>query len=418
VIPIDRIQVTPELDAWLRETRRYLHMNPELSLQETNTARFVAGHLRELGIEHRTGVGGDGRSLFMSREALAAAGVEPGPTTGGTGVVGLIRGRRPGKTVLLRADMDALPIEEENDVPYRSTRAGVMHACGHDVHTTILLGVAEVLNGLRDEFDGTVKLMFQPAEEGPGGAIAMIHDGVLDDPPVDAAIALHVGVDCEPGQIAVSPGPATAAADTVKIEVTGRGGHAAAPHNAVDTVVVAAHILIALQTIVSREVSPLESAVVTFGAIHSGSANNVIPQTAVLEGTVRTYTAAVRDHIERRIAEIASGVASAMRAEAKTTYLRGYPPMYNDPAVTEIVRSAAAEVLGAENVLDRAPLMAGEDMAFIAERVPTCMFGLGVRNTERGIVYPPHHPRFDADEDALAVGVKTMVAAALRYLGS
>ncbi|MDI3341673.1 MAG: amidohydrolase [Sphaerobacter sp.] len=415
---VDRIQVSPELDAWLRETRRYLHMNPELSLQETNTARLVAGHLRELGIEHRTGVGGDGRSLFMSREALAAAGIEPGSTTGGTGVVGLIRGRRPGKTVLLRADMDALPIDEQNDVPYRSTRAGVMHACGHDVHTTILLGVAEVLHGLRNQFDGTVKLMFQPAEEGPGGAAAMIQDGVLDNPPVDAAIALHVAVDYRAGQIGVSPGATTAAADTVKIVVKGVGGHAARPHAAVDATVVAAHILVALQTIVSREVDPLEAAVVTFGKLVAGTANNVIPDSAVLEGTVRTYSPAVRDHIERRIGEIATGVAAAMRAEAQVTYLRGYPAMHNDPALTAIVRAAASEIVGADNVFDRPPIMAGEDMAFIAERVPTCMFSLGVANPERGIVYPPHHPRFDADEDALAVGVRIMAAAALRYLES
>lgn len=412
------VQITPEMDAWLRETRRYIHVNPELSLQESGTARLVAGHLRELGIEHRTGVGGDGRSLFMSKEQLAKAGITPGPATGGNGVVALIHGRGPGKTVLLRADMDALPIEEQNDVPYRSTHPGVMHACGHDLHTTILLGVAEVLNGLRDQFDGTVKLMFQPAEEGPGGGAAMVHDGVLEKPKVDAAIALHVGVDRRAGQISVSEGANTAAADTVQIVVKGVGGHAAAPHHAVDTIVVAAHILIALQSIVSREIDPLGTAVVTFGSLHSGTASNIIPETAMLNGTVRTYTSEVRDHIERRIGEIASGVAGAMRAEAQTTYLRGYPPMYNDPAVTAIVRAAAAEVLGAENVFERAPIMAGEDMAFVAEQVPTCMYSLGVADPDRGIIYPPHHPRFDADEDALATGVKTMVASALRYLAS
>lgn len=414
----DLVQVTPELDAWLRETRRYLHMNPELSLEEYNTSRLVAGHLKELGVEHRTGVGGDGRSLFMSPEALAAAGISPGPTTGGTGVIGLIHGRRPGKTLLLRADMDALPIEQQNDVPYRSTKPGVMHACGHDVHTTILMGVAEVLNQLRAHFDGTVKLMFQPAEEGPGGAVAMIHDGLLENPKVDAAIALHVAVDCRAGQISVNDGPTCAAADTVKIVVKGVGGHAARPHSTVDATLVGAQILVALQSIVSREVNPLDTAVVTFGKLIAGTANNVIPDTAVLEGTVRTYNPEVRDHIERRIGEVARGVAQAMRAEAEVTYLRGYPPLINDPEVTQIVREAAAEVLGPENVLPREPLMAGEDMAFVGERVPTCMYSLGVGDPERGLIYPPHHPKFDADEDALAVGVRTMVAAALRYLNS
>ncbi|HET9015239.1 MAG TPA: M20 family metallopeptidase [Thermomicrobiaceae bacterium] len=408
--------ISAELDAWLRETRRYLHMHPELSLEEANTARLVAGHLRELGIEHRPGVGGDGRSLFMSAAALEAAGIVPGPTTGGNGVVALLHGRGQGRTVLIRADMDALPIDEQNQTDYRSTRSGVMHACGHDVHTTILLGVAEILAGMRDQFDGTVKLMFQPAEEGPGGAVAMIHDRVLDDPPVDAALALHVAADYRAGQIGVGAGAAYAAADTVKIVVKGVGGHAARPHAAVDATLVGAQILVALQTIVSREIDPQDTAVITFGTLHAGTANNVIPDTAILQGTVRTYTPEVRDHIERRIAEVASGVARSMRAEATTTYLRGYPSMRNDPALTELVRGAAREVLGPDNVFDREPSMAGEDLAFIAQQVPTCMFSLGVADPARGIIYPPHHPQFDADEDALAVGVRVMVAAALRYL--
>lgn len=411
------VRVTPELDAWLRETRRYLHMNPELSLQEVNTSRLVAGHLRELGIEHRTGVGGDGRSLFMSPEALAAAGITPGPTTGGTGVVGLIRGGKGrGKTLLLRADMDALPIEEQNETPYRSTRPGVMHACGHDVHTTVLLGVAEVLSGLREHFAGTVKLMFQPAEEGPGGALAMIHDGVLEDPPVDAAVALHVDVGRRAGQIAVSAGPVTAAADTFKITVRGVGGHAARPQAAVDPVVVAAHIVVALQSLVSREVDPLEAAVITVGKLQAGTATNIIPDHATLEGTVRTYSPEVRDHLERRIAELASGIVQGLRAQAETVYLRGYPAMRNDPALTALVQEVGRELLGPENVFEREPLMAGEDFAFVSQHVPTCMFSLGVANPERGLIYPPHHPKFDADEDVLAVGVRMMAAIALRYL--
>ncbi len=409
-------KVTPELDAWMRETRRYLHMNPELSLQETNTSRLVSGHLNELGIKHKTGVGGDGRSLFMDADALKAAGITPGPATGGTGILATIQGRKPGKTLLIRADMDALPIDEQNDVSYKSTKPGVMHACGHDVHTTVLMGVAEVLNGLRDQFDGTIKLMFQPAEEGPGGAVAMINDKILEDPKVDAALALHVGVGMHAGQIAVGSGPAHAAADTIKIVINGVGGHAARPQAAVDTMLVAAHVLIALQTIVAREVDPFEPAVVTFGTLHGGTANNIIPARAEMNGTVRTHSPAVRDLIEKRIGEIATGVAKAMRADADVVYLRGYPSMSNDKALSDVVREAATEVLGQENVVEREPSMAGEDLAFIAERVPTCMFGLGVSDPARGIIYPPHHPRFDADEDALATGVKVMVASALKYL--
>jgi amidohydrolase len=410
------VQVSPELDAWMRETRRHLHMNPELSLHENNTSRLVSGHLKELGIKHRTGVGGDGRSLFMDADELKAAGITPGPTTGGTGILGIIEGRKPGKVLLIRADMDALPIDEQNDVPYKSTKPGVMHACGHDLHTTILMGVAEVLNGLRDQFDGTVKLMFQPAEEGPGGAVAMINDKILEDPNVDAALALHVGVGIRAGQIALRTGPVNAAADTLKIVVRGVGGHAARPQAAVDTMVVAAHILIALQTIVSREVDPFQPAVVTIGALHGGVAGNVIPASAEMNGTVRTHSPEVRDLIERRIREMVPTLAKAMRAEADVIYLRGYPTMRNDEAMVDVVRAAATEVIGADNVFTREPGMAGEDLAFVAERVPTCMFGLGVADPERDIIYPPHHPRFDADEDALACGVKVMVASALKYL--
>lgn len=414
----EKIQVSDELDKWLRDTRRYLHMNPELSLQETNTSRVVAGQLSELGVEHRTGVGGDGRSLYTPKEALELAGIETGPVTGGTGVVGIIHGRGPGKTVLLRADMDALPMDEQNDVEYRSTRSGAMHACGHDVHTTVLMGVAEVLNNLRDQFDGTVVLMFQPGEEGYGGGAAMVNDGVLDDPKVDAALALHVGVDGRAGQISVNAGANTAAADMLEIQVEGVGGHAARPHVGVDTTLVAAQIVVALQSIVSRNVDPAESAVLTIGKLHAGTAPNIIPASAVIEGTVRTYNPEVRDLIERRIKEVVAGVASSMGAQARVAYLRGYPAMFNDPEMVDIVRDAGTEVLGEENVLQAAPKMAGEDMAFVAERVPTCMFGLGVSDPDREIIYPPHHPRFDADEDALAVGVRVMATAALKYLGA
>ncbi|RIK45207.1 MAG: amidohydrolase [Chloroflexi bacterium] len=415
----ERVVVSPELDAWLRETRRMIHVQPETMLEEFQTSALVQKQLTELGVTFRSGVGGDGRPLYLSVEQLMRAGITPGPTTGGTGVLGEIRGTRTGaggKCVLLRADMDALPMEEDNDVPYRSRVAGKMHACGHDAHTTILMGVAEVLMANRDRFDGTVKLMFQPGEEGAGGAAAMINDGILEDPAVDAAFALHVSPGARAGQMTVTEGPTAAAADFFEIVVTGRGGHAAMPHTAVDSTLVAAHIMIALQALVSRETNPFDSAVVTVGKLQAGTATNIIPHTASLSGTVRTFDEAVRGTIERRMAELASGIAAGFGASAETVYLRGYPAMHCHPEAVQLAREVAVELLGADNVWDAPPMMAGEDMAFVTARVPGCMLGLGVANPDRGIIYPPHHPRFDLDEDALAVGVRVMSGIALRFL--
>lgn len=413
--------VPDDLDAWLRETRHMIHINPELMLEEHMTSELVRKHLTEVGVPFRSGVGGDGRPLYIAKEVLDRAGIRIGATTGGTGVLGEIHGTRgagPGKCVLLRADMDALPIEEANDVPYRSQAPGKMHACGHDVHTTVLMGVAEMLSGMTDRFDGTVKLMFQPGEEGAGGAAAMINDGILENPTVDAAFALHVTSDIRAGEISVGSGPFAAAADTFEIHVTGRGGHAAFPHTTVDSTLVAAHIVIALQSLVSREVDPIDTAVVTVGKLESGTVHNVIPQTATLLGTVRTYTPELRNHLETRVAEVAATIAAAFRATAETVYLRGYPAMINHDAEVDLVRKVGVELLGDEHVHSARPIMAGEDMAFVTEKVPGCMFSLGVGNPERGLIYPPHHPRFDADEDALAVGVRMLCGVALRYLNA
>lgn len=415
----ERVEVSPELDAWLRETRRMIHVHPEIMLEEYETSQLVQKQLTELGVKFKSGVGGDGRPLYLSAEQLRKAGIVTGPTTGGTGVLGEIRGTRtgaPGRCVLLRADMDALPMEEANDVSYRSQVSGKMHACGHDAHTTVLMGVAEILMANRDRFDGTVKLMFQPGEEGAGGAVAMINDGILENPTVDAAFALHVSPAARAGQMTVTSGYTAAAADFFEIIVTGRGGHAAMPHTAIDPTLVAAHIMLALQALVSRETDPFASAVVTVGKLLAGTATNIIPHTASLSGTVRTFDEAVRAHIERRMSEVASGIASAFGATAETNYLRGYPSMYCDPGAVEHAREVAQELLGADNVWSSSPMMAGEDMAFVTARVPGCMLGLGVANPERGIIYPPHHPRFDLDEDALAVGVRVMSGIALRYL--
>ena len=415
----NRLEISADLDAWLRETRRMIHMRPELLCEEHQTSELVQKHLTELGVSFRKGVGGDGRPLYMPEEAIKRAGIKTFPTTGGTGVLGEIRGTRgngEGKVVLLRADMDALPIEEANDVPYKSQTPGKMHACGHDLHTTILLGVAEVLSGMTDTFDGTVKLMFQPGEEGAGGAVAMIHDGILENPSVDAAFALHVSSDLTPGNVSLGAGPHAAAADFFEVHVTGKGGHAAFPHTTVDTTLVAAHILIALQSLVARELDPLETAVVTVGALHAGTVGNVIPHTATMTGTVRTYSPTVRDFIEQRMTEVAASIAQSFRATAEVVYLRGYPPMVNDPEMTAFAQSVAEELLGDDHVHYGKPIMAGEDLSFVLDKVPGCMISLGTGNPERGFIYPPHHPRFDADEDALAVGVRLLSGIALRYL--
>ena len=374
--------------------RRYLHQHPELGFQEFETAKLVAERLRSLGVEDiRTGI------------AV-------------TGVTGLIHGTKPGpgKVVLLRADMDALPILEENAVDYVSQTPGKMHACGHDAHTAGLLGVARLLMQRRGDFSGTVKLLFQPAEEGGGGARVMIEQGVLDDPRVDAAFGLHVDQGTPIGKISVRPGPAMAAADRFTAVIKGKGGHGAHPNLTIDPIAVGAQIVVALQTIVSREVDPVEPAVVTVGALLAGEASNVIPDTAELRATLRSFNPEVRTQLAERCEAIVTGIAAALRAEAAFTYQPGYPPTVNDAEMTELVRAAAAEVVGAENVFEPALMMGAEDFSYFLQRVPGSFFFVGSKNEERGLVWGHHHPRFDLDEQVLVYGMETMIRTALRYL--
>ena len=372
--------------------RRHLHQHPELGFQEHQTAAFVAERLGSLGIEVRTGVAE-------------------------TGVVGLLRGGRPGKTVLLRADMDALPIDEANDVPYKSQNPGVMHACGHDGHTAILLNAAQVLSERRDNLPGTVKLVFQPCEERPpGGAIRMIEEGVLDDPTPDAVFGLHLSQVYPAGTIVTGPGPRYAAADVFRIVVVGKGGHAAYPHLCIDPVLAAAQVVSALHTIVAREVKPNEPAVITVGKIQAGTAPNVIPNEAVLEGTLRTLDRELRERLVRRVEEVAVGVARAMRADCRVEFELGYPPVVNDPAMAELAVGVARELVGDERVLAGEPAMPGDDMAYFLERVPGCYFNVGSRNEARGLTGAHHQPRYDIDEEALPVGVEMLVRLVERYL--
>ncbi|MEA2585929.1 MAG: hypothetical protein QOF33_4014 [Thermomicrobiales bacterium] len=377
--------------------RRHLHQHPELGFQEVKTAAFVADRLRALGVEDiKTGIAK-------------------------TGVTGLIRGTGTGpgadKVVLLRADMDALPIEEENEVDYRSTVPGTMHACGHDAHTAMLLGTTRLLLDRRDRFAGTVKVLFQPAEEGGGGARVMIEEGALENPKVDAAFGIHVAQDEPIGTVSVRPGPIMAAADRFTIVVQGKGGHGAQPHLCIDPIAVGAQIVVALQTIVSREVDPTEPAVVTVGAFRSGHAANVIPDTAELRGTVRSFNPAVREQLATRIQELVRGIAAAMRAEVEIKYHFGYPPTVNQPEMTEFAQGVLAEVVGADNVLPAPLHMGAEDFSYFLERVPGCFWFVGSRNPEKGFIWGHHHPKFDIDEDAMAIGMETVTRVVLRYLG-
>lgn len=377
--------------------RRHLHENPELGFQEVKTSGFVADRLRALGVEGiRTGING-------------------------TGITGLIRGTGTGagseRVVLVRADMDALPILEENDVDYKSKNDGTMHACGHDAHTAILMGLARVLSDRKNQFAGTVKLLFQPAEEMfPGGAKGMIEEGVLDDPPVDAVFGLHMAQEQPVGTIIVGPGPVMAAADSFTIKVQGKGGHAAYPSYCVDPIVAGAQIIMALQTLVSREVGPTESAVVSTCVFTSGDAFNVIPDVAELGGTVRTFNPDVRDLLERRIVELVEEIGKALRVKVDVQYRRGYPATVNDPGAVEIVREAARAVVGEDRLIAADPKMGAEDFSYFLMERPGAFFFVGSRNEDRGLVWGHHHPRFDIDEESLATGLETMATTVVTYL--
>lgn len=372
--------------------RRFLHQHPELGFQEHETAGYVVERLKAIG----------------------ATGIRAG--VGRTGVTALIHGRGPGKTVALRADMDALPIVEENDVEYRSRNSGVMHACGHDAHVAMQLGTARMLAGMRDRFDGTVKLIFQPAEEGLGGAMAMIEDGALENPKPDAIFGIHIWQGIDLGVVAARPGVAMVAADGFTMTIHGLGGHGAQPNLCIDPIAVGAQIVTALQTIVGREGDPTLPGVVTVGSFHAGKASNVIPDTAELSGTLRSVEQEQRLEMARRLEEIAQGVAAAMRARVDVEVTFGVPPTVNDAAMTGIVKAAAREVVGPEKTVDGPLMVVSEDMSEFLNRVPGCFYFVGSRNAERGLTWGHHHARFDIDEDAMAIGIETMTRTVLTFL--
>lgn len=383
--------------------RRHLHRHPEVSFAERRTPAFVADKLREFGIETRTGVG------WRRELDLAEDGADGLP---GGGVLGYIRGGRPGPTLALRADFDALPIQDEKDAPYRSTADGAMHACGHDGHTAVLLGVARVLQAHSLELAGNVVLLFQHAEEKPpGGARFMIEDGCLDG--VDEVYGIHLSSEIPLGLAGLRAGPAMAAVDAFKIKVVGKGGHGARPHDTVDALVIGSQIVGGLQQIVSRRVNPLASAVVSVGVFRAGTAFNVIAGVAEIEGTVRTFDPSLRAKIEADVRAIASGISTAGGARAEIEYANGYPPLVNDPNKTETARRAIAEALGKEAFIALEPVMGAEDFAYYLERRPGAFIHVGARNADERTQFPHHHPRFDIDERALLHAGKLFLALTL-----
>lgn len=377
----------PQLVDW----RRRLHQRPELGFREHLTAEFIHQRLTDWGIPFRAEVAQ-------------------------TGVVAVIESGQPGPVLGLRADMDALPIQEENEVPYCSQHDGMMHACGHDGHVAIALGTAYYLASHRDQWRGTVKLLFQPAEEGPGGAKPMIEAGALRHPDVEAVLGLHLWNNLPLGTVGVRSGPLMAATELFKITVQGKGGHGALPHQTVDSIVVGAQIVNALQTIVSRNIDPTQSAVVSVGKFHSGHAPNVIADVAELSGTVRYFDRRYSHFFAQRIEQIVAGICQSYGATYEMQYNALYPPVINDPGMADLVRSVALDVVETPaGVVPDCHTMGGEDMAFFLQEVPGCYFFLGSANTEKALAYPHHHPRFDFDETALGLGVEMFVRCVEAY---
>ncbi|MGC8484461.1 MAG: M20 metallopeptidase family protein [Candidatus Baltobacteraceae bacterium] len=370
------------------EWRRAIHRRPELGFQEFETQALIERELDSLGIEHR-------------RAAK-------------TGIVAVLRGALPGHTVALRADMDALPIAERSGLPFASEIPDVMHACGHDAHVAMLLGAATVLQAQRAHLHGQIVLLFQPAEEGPGGAAPMIAEGALQNPRVECAAMLHVDVRLTTGTIGVTPGPVNASADEFTLRILGRGGHGAYPHTGVDAIVAASAVVSALQSIVSREVDPLASAVVTIGTIAGGYRNNALADEVVMTGTLRAHDPAIRDALATRVERIARSVAEGYGARAELEIRRGYPPVVNDSELARSFAPILAQEAGV-TVVEAAPTMGGEDFAYIALEVPALLMRLGVRNEAIGAVRSGHSAEFVLDEAALAHGVDALVAFARAY---
>jgi len=376
------------------ETRRHLHAHPELSFKEYETAAFVKNRLDEMGI--------------------------PWQAMAGTGIVGLIKGEKPSSQVIaLRADMDALPIREANNVDYASCNKGVMHACGHDAHTASLLGTARILQSIKSKFGGTVKLIFQPGEEKlPGGASLLIKEGVLDNPKPDAVIGQHVSPMIDAGKIGIRKGKFMASMDEIFVTVRGKGGHGAQPHQNIDPVIITAHILVALQQIVSRMANPNIPTVLSFGKLTANGAINVIPDEVYMEGTFRTLDESWRTEAHKQMQKMATGIAESMGGSCDFNIVRGYPFLINEEKLSDQVRFFSEEYLGKENVMETDTWMAAEDFAWYSQAAYACFYLLGIGNKQKGIVSSLHTPTFDIDEDALALSTGLMAYIAVKRLGN
>ena len=383
------------LEPKLIETRRRIHQHPELGFKEHETAGLAAGWLKELGLE--------------VQENICR-----------TGVVALIKGHQAGQVVGLRAEMDALPLQEKSDHPYRSQNPGTMHACGHDAHVACLLGAAEILSSLRTEMTGAVKLIFQPSEEDvPSGALDMLSAGVLDDPPVDVLIALHVDPEMPTGGIGIRAGPYLAGARDFDVRIIGRGGHGAHPHQAIDAIVTAAHFVTDLQSVVSRRVDPLQPAVITVGQIHGGKADNIIADLVELRGTVRALDPRLDELLAQAVENVLLGVTTAAGARGEIEWTQGCAALVNDPGATQAVHDAAVQLYGPESLHEDIPQsMGGDDFSYFLKHVPGVLFGLGTNDGTERTSYPLHHPQFDIDESALVRGAATLALTALNLLSA
>lgn len=374
--------------------RRDLHEHPETAFEEVRTSALVAQRLRAMGLDVQTNIAK-------------------------TGVVGLLRGEAAStnaKTLAIRADMDALPVVEQCEHDYRSQIDGKMHACGHDGHTSILLTVADILHRHKAELRGNVKFIFQPAEEMVGGALPMVESGIMQD--VDGVIGLHLMSTLPVGQISVSPGTVFASADRVRLLVHGKGGHGGMPDGAIDPIVIAAQIIVALQTLVSRQTSPFVPAVLSIGEIHAGTAPNIIPEQVYMHGSLRSYSSEQREFLIRRIHELAQGIAQAMGGTCSVEVYNGCPACVNDVQMTELVHAAAAATVGEVAIHSDFLTTASDDMAYFLQSVPGCYFIVGASNADKGANFPHHHPRFNIDEDALPIAVEALIRSTYAFLDS
>jgi len=380
-----------EISDWLVDIRRDLHAHPEIGLQEIRTSAKVAEMLGQLGLEVKTGIGA-------------------------TGVVGLLEGGSPGRTIAIRADMDALPIEEETGLPFASQNTGVMHACGHDGHVAMALGAARVLSDLREDLKGGVKFIMQPAEENYGGARDLVEEGVLEDPKVDGIIALHVDVDESVGKLVIKSGPIGASADVFMISINGKGGHASEPQECIDPIHIAAHVITAFQTMIPRTLDAREPVVVSVCSIQSGTAFNVIPDSVHFGGTVRTLSSGQQEKMPKKLEDVVRGITATFGATFDFTYTHGAPVTSNEPGMTDLMRGVATELWGEKGVVRmKHPLMGSEDYSYYLRKVPGVMGMLGARK-EDGADYPSHHPMFDFDERCLPLGTQLLAATTIKFL--